>query len=83
MCGWLAALISAGFFGYSGYAVATGAIELSARFSHSTLVFNKTPGPFLFALFLYILGGVVFIWVAKGLLVDHPRWYRDRNNGGR
>jgi H+/Cl- antiporter ClcA len=76
--GWLAALIGLGFAGYAFYAIATGTIELAGRYSQATFVFSRNPGPFLFALSIYLLGFAACAWVAKVLLLDDPKWRRDR-----
>jgi hypothetical protein len=78
--GWLAALIGLGFLGYALYAIATGTIELAGQFSQATFVFDANPGPFLFALSIYLLGCATFAWIAKVLLLDDPKWRRERDS---
>lgn len=76
--GWMSALSGAGLFVYAAYAVATGSIELSAKFSSNTFAFREAPGPFIFSLLIYVAGGAMCVWIAKALLIDEPRWRRGR-----
>lgn len=76
--GWMAAAASLAFFAYVSYAIATGSVLLSARFSKASFVFSQSPGSFLLALSVYIAGGLICGWIAKTLLIDEPKWRRDK-----
>jgi hypothetical protein len=77
-CGWLSCALALAFTTYVAYALLTGSVQLAAKYSATTVHVGKTPAAFAFAVVLYSLGAVVFAWIGKGLLIDHPKWVRDK-----
>jgi hypothetical protein len=73
MGGWLAAAIGLGFLAYIVYAIATGTVVLSGRYSEATFAFERNPGAFLFALSIYAMGCGGSAWAGKVLLREKKK----------
>ncbi len=54
--------------GYVVYAAVRGVVYVASRSTEATIHFDQSPLAFLIGIALYLVGGLLFLWIARVLL---------------
>ena len=55
--------------GYVAYASVRGVVYLASRSTEAKIQFDQSPLAFLVGIAIYLAGGLLFLWIARALLV--------------
>lgn len=67
---WVLRGVAALLWMYASYSVYIGRVRVASRSTNVIIEFAASPLPFILAVLLYVGGGVLFLWMARGIASD-------------
>lgn len=62
---WAMRFVAGAFWGYALYAVWVGRVRFASRSIDIVIEFARSPVPFLVTVCFFVVGGILFAWIAK------------------